>query len=374
MLSGRRAFEGASQASLIAAILTAQPPPLSNLPEGPLERMLRTCLAKDPDDRWQSAADLARELRWIADARPLEPSQMARTATGLSARVSWIVAAIAVVAAVFFAWLYFRQPAAEQRSIRFTIATPARLPLQVRISPDGAKLAFIGQNAEGKPVLWLRPLDKLQAQVLPGTENAMYPFWSPDSRQIAFFGEHDGKLQRIDLAGAQPQIVCDAAMGTGGDWCVDGAILFAPDMSSGIQRVSAGGGVPVQVTKPGKPGAAILFLPSCPTASTFCTSSGPISCKRKIARVPFGWPRSTAKKRNNSSRLPTPPCSRSARTRPRKRLPTYCLCATAFCWLRKSILETFRFAAKPCAWRTRSPPTYLTISPISRFPPTGLWR
>ena len=144
----------------------------------------------------------------------------------------------------------------------------ARLPGQVRISPDGTKLVFVGQNAQGKPVLWLRPLDKLEAQALPGTEDAVFPFWSPDSRHVAFIGG-DSKLKRIDVAGGQPQIVCDAALGVGGDWGADGGILYSPDMSSGIYRVPAGGGVPVEITKPQKSRSGHSFPAFLPDGKHF---------------------------------------------------------------------------------------------------------
>ena len=123
----------------------------------------------------------------------------------------------------------------------------------MRISPDGTKLAFVSQNAEGKVVLWVRPLDKLQAQALPGTEGAESPFWSPDSRQIAFYDPYyRGHLKRVDAAGGQPQIICDASSGLGGDWNKDGTIILVQKFNGGISRVSASGGVPVQITFPAK--------------------------------------------------------------------------------------------------------------------------
>ena len=187
MLTGRKAFDGASQASLMAAILTAEPSPVSTIRSDPvsvspaaLDRVVRTCLAKDPDERWQSAGDLARELKWIAGTGPQADSQ--QPTPGPAPRTSfipWAVAAVAVLAAMSLAWLCFRLPVAERQSIRFSVATPARLASNVRISPDGTKVAFVGQNPEGKIVLWVRPLDKLEARALPGTEIAAFPFWSP---------------------------------------------------------------------------------------------------------------------------------------------------------------------------------------------------
>jgi serine/threonine protein kinase len=276
MLTGCRAFEGAGQAIQVAAILSSQPPPDPNLLEGPLDRVVRTCLAKDPDERWQSAADLARQLRWIAEARSSAPAAVAGATAGRSSRLPWVAAAVATLAALTMASLYLRSPSADRRSITFTVSTEARLPSQVRISPDGSRLAFVGQNAQGKPMLWVRPLDKLQAQPMPGTEGAGYPFWSPDSRQIAYFDEHEGKLKRIDLAGGRPQVVCDAPLGSGGDWGADGTILFAPDMSSGIYRVPAGGGAPVPVTRPAKAGGGYSFPVILPDGKRFLFFEGSV--------------------------------------------------------------------------------------------------
>lgn len=256
MLTSRKAFSGSSQASLSAAILTTGPPPMSSiqsLTPLALDRVAETCLAKDPDERWQSAGDLARELKWIADPAFQAESQKLRApgTKSRSARMTWIVAAAAVVTALFVSWIYFREPVPERRSIRFTIATEARLPSQVRISPDGSRLAFVGQNAQGKIVLWVRQLDGPNSQPLPGTEGAMYPFWSHDSRQIGFYDLLQGKLKRIDSSGGPPQILGDVTLGLGGDWDADGTILFAPGGTNpGIYRVAANGGVPVQVTTP----------------------------------------------------------------------------------------------------------------------------
>jgi dipeptidyl aminopeptidase/acylaminoacyl peptidase len=200
-----------------------------------------------------TSGDLARELKWIADPAFQAESQKPR-ATGTqsrSARIAWMVAAAAVIAALFVSWIHFREAVPEQRSTRFTIPTEARLPSQVRISPDGTRLAFVGQNPQGKAVLWIRPLDKQNSQPLTGTEGAKFPFWSPDSRHIAFYDQQQGKLKRIDSSGGQPQILGDAIFGLGGDWGDDGTILFATgEANSGISRVAANGGVPVEITTP----------------------------------------------------------------------------------------------------------------------------
>ena len=255
MLTGRKAFQGQNQASLIAAILTAEPLPLADpqasiapLPPA-LERVVRTCLAKDPDERWQSAGDLSRELKWIAEAGP-QAEVVPQVASATAGAIPWAVAAAALLLSIAGFWLYLRKPAADLQSIRFTLPTEARLASHVRISPDGSKVAFDGQNAEGKIVIWIRPLDRLEARALPGTENARHLFWSPDNRYIGFFVWPQQKLKRIDPAGGQAEIICDAPAGLGGTWGDDGTILFGAANSSGIFRVSSAGGVPVRVTTP----------------------------------------------------------------------------------------------------------------------------
>jgi serine/threonine protein kinase len=292
MITGRKAFNGKSQPSLIAAILTAEPPPISSLQSvtpPALDRVVRTCLAKDPDARWQSAGDLGRELKWIADPEFQAEFRNPRAGGTKSrgARIAWVVAAAAALAALSISWIHFRAPAPEQRSIRFTIPTEARLPSQVRVSPDGTRLAFVGQNAPGKIVLWVRSLDKLISQALPGTEGAMYPFWSPDSRHIGYFDLLQGKLKTIDASGGQPQILANAIFGLGGDWGSDGTIIFAPGSpNSGIYRIASNGRVPVQITTPRAyiPHGFPSFLPD----GRHFLFLGPILC-RAVCKLKSGF-------------------------------------------------------------------------------------
>jgi eukaryotic-like serine/threonine-protein kinase len=282
-LTGRKAFDGASQASLIASILRADPPPVSSVRSAPedvspaaLDRIVRTCLAKDPDERWQSAGDLARELKWLAESKPQTESDVAR-APGKSSRIPWILAAVAAGALFLMVIRQFSQPAVERQSIRFTVPTGARLASDVRISPDGSKLAFVGQNSEGQIVVWIRQFDKLEARSLPGTVGAAFPFWSPDNRYLAYLDRARGKLMRIDPAGGLPQIVCDASLGNGGDWNAEGAMIFSPDSTSGIQRVSAGGGVPVKVTNPGPSSPYHLYPIFLPDGRHFLYLNSPVA-------------------------------------------------------------------------------------------------
>jgi len=259
--TGRKAFEGQSQASLIGAILHTEPSPIATVaPMSPpaLDRVVRRCLAKDPDDRWQSARDVVHELEWIRDAGSQAgmPAPVAARRKSRE-RLGWITALAAVVLAasglVLAPRLMTHARAAKQ--VRFTIPPPAGYdltnggsgsPAGSVISPDGRTLAFVVNDTTGTGHLWLRPLASLEAHELPGTEAASYPFWSPDNRSIGFFA--GGKLKRIGADGGRPQVLCDASDGRGGAWSRDGTILFAPFAQGALFRVPASGGDLTQVT------------------------------------------------------------------------------------------------------------------------------
>lgn len=256
MLTGRRAFEGKSQASLIAAVLEREPAPISALaPSTPpgLDRVVRQCLGKDPDERWQTAADLRRELLWLqqdgSQAGALAPPTAraeARPRGGV--RLPWPLLALIVAGSVGMTVLAtkFLNPAPPARVGRFTILSPGSLGAQnalgrnAVISPDGRLVAMAARDSTGTAHLFVRPFDALAADELPGTEGAYYPFWSPDCRSLGFFAE--GKLKRINLDGGRPQVLCDASAGRGAAWNRDGVILFSPTAQSSLHRISANGG------------------------------------------------------------------------------------------------------------------------------------
>jgi eukaryotic-like serine/threonine-protein kinase len=258
MASGRKAFEGRSQASLISSILTADPPAISTIramSPPALDRAVRICLAKDPEDRWQSAHDVAAELKWIAEgsqagvAAPAAVTARRRDRE----RIAWLAFGVAAIAAVGLALLLLRRPSESTHPIRFEIlssesarySTGLATDLSPAVSPDGRTVAFVGEDPRGKQLLWVRPLDGIEARPLPGTEDGSYPFWSPDSRSIGFFSEN--KLKKIEAAGGPVQVVCDAPSGRGGTWNRDGVILFAPSVTSPIHRVTAAGGLATPV-------------------------------------------------------------------------------------------------------------------------------
>jgi len=258
MVTGKKAFEGKSQASLIAAILASEPTAMATLqPLTPslLDHVVHRCLAKDPDDRWQSASDVMRELKWIAEAG----SQIGVASVVMSRprhreRLAWLIAAIAVVVAVVAlpTMLYVGGAVSESVITRFDVVTPPTSdPTSFALSPDGRQLAFVA-TAEGAQRIWVRPLDRIMAEPLAGTEGASHPFWAPDGRAIGFFAGR--KLKRINLDGGVTQVLADAPAERGGTWNSDGVIVFAPTAFGPLMRVAATGGmaVPATQTEPGQ--------------------------------------------------------------------------------------------------------------------------
>jgi serine/threonine protein kinase len=257
MATGRRAFEGKSQASLIAAIMGKDPAPVSTISQvapPALDRIVSRCLAKDPDDRWQTARDLMHELQWLTSGD--SQLTMAVPVTGRRKsreRLAWLIAALSLVAAMglgLYQLLAEKQPSEVVRSL---IAAPGGTRFvtsaggQIALSPDGLTLAFVAiDSSDGKSQLWVRPLKSLVALPLPGTEGALFPFWSADSRFIAFFAA--SKLKKIQSSGGPALKICDAPDGRGGSWNRDGVILFCPNYTDVIYHVSAAGGTPVAAT------------------------------------------------------------------------------------------------------------------------------
>jgi Tol biopolymer transport system component len=255
MLTGRKAFEGKSQATLIAAILEHDVPRLAAAaPMAPpaLEHVVGRCLAKSPDDRFQTARDLLLELRWSAEAGSQAgvPAPVAARRRSRE-RLAWLLLSglVALLAATVPVAVVHLREVPEVRPARFQIQAPEHVSFRFVdlpvISPDGRTLAFTVIGSEGRARLWLRPLDSLASQPLAGTEGAFYPFWSPDSRQIAYFA--GGKLMKVAAAGGPPQTLCDSPGGYGGAWNRDGVILFSSYIGP-VKRVSSAGGDPKPVT------------------------------------------------------------------------------------------------------------------------------
>ena len=255
MATGKRAFTGRSKASLIAAILEHEPVPISTLqPMVPaaLDRLVRTCLAKDPDERWQTAHDVLLELKGIGEAGA-QPGMATALRPRPRERLAWSLATFAVlIAAIATTVALSLRERGSPRVLRFSVLLPKEVGsvLESAISPDGRRLAFTARHPDGKRLLWIRPIDSLAAQPLAGTEGAMLPFWSPDSRLLGFFAED--KLKKIEASGGSVQTVCEAVLGRGGTWSREGTIVFGGRSAGGdevLHRVSEAGGAATALTQ-----------------------------------------------------------------------------------------------------------------------------
>jgi serine/threonine protein kinase len=255
MLSGRRAFHGGSAAETMSAILREDPPELSetNKRVSPaLERLVNHCLEKNPEERFHSASDLAFALDALSGATSTfdettaikVPTFRSRTRE----RLMWIaVTSLLLIALIGLAFLYVRRVPEQANAIRFVITPSEQSSFAgAEISPDGRRIVINVRESSGKALLAIRSLDSLPMQPLSGTEGGMFPFWSPDSRSIAFFA--DGKLKKIDVSGGPAQTLCDSGVGAGGAWNDKGVIIFSPDTASSLYRIPSSGGVPTQIT------------------------------------------------------------------------------------------------------------------------------
>jgi Tol biopolymer transport system component len=253
MATGHRAFEGTTAATVIGAILHKDPPAVSTLqslaPPG-LDRLVARCLAKDPDDRWQTARDLMLELKWLAEpvSAAADPEVRGHRANTKWMRVMFAALATLVVTGAAFTLGHARHVPPDDPVVRVTFSPPDGLTLgqvgargAVAVSPDGRRLAFVATGTDGRKLLWIRPLDSLDAQALPETDGAVFPFWSPDSRALGFFAQ--GKLKKIQVAGGPPQVLCDAVQPRGGTWGAGNAIVFSAGAGYELYSVPAGGGV-----------------------------------------------------------------------------------------------------------------------------------
>ena len=259
MATGRRAFQGQSQASLIAAILERDPPPPSTqqvaLPRA-FDHLILRCLAKDPNERWQSARDVMFELRWIAEKT--SDSDVLRVVQKSRERLAWTAAGIALLAAAAAALLAInrggssRQPAGRPQ-MRLDLQLPQSAPMAIEdqtslaLSADGKQLVYVARTAAGTQ-LYLRWLDRLNAAPIGGTEGSSLPFFSPDGRWVAFFAQ--GKLKKVQIEGGTPVTLADAPTSRGGTWTADDTIIYTPGVNGGLLRIPASGGQPTVLTRP----------------------------------------------------------------------------------------------------------------------------
>jgi Tol biopolymer transport system component len=259
MTTGKRAFEGKSQISVASSILEKDPAPLSAVkPQTPpaFEHVVTTCLQKNPEDRFQTAHDVRLQLKWIAEGGSVAAAPALAPAPRGSS-MGWIGAVVAAALLGGAAGVFLYPPSFSAPLTRTVINAPEGVSLRLTgdfagppiLSPDGAYVAFVAANGglQSKTGLWVRPLDKLEAQMVAGTEGATFPFWSPDGRSLGFFA--DSKLKTVDLSGSPPLTLCNADFGRGAAWGSDGVIVFTADTQGPLVRISATGGTPTAVTK-----------------------------------------------------------------------------------------------------------------------------
>jgi len=255
MATGKRAFEGKTKTSLIAAIVSGDPKPMTELqPLTPaaLEHVVKKCLAKDREDRWQSSSDIAEELRWISEAGSQATSAPFTMRRRVRERLAWSVAAALAAAVAILTPLYWRAVSRKPQLMRFSLSLPPNTDTLrfdsggIAISPDGSRIAMALRTLPAGRQLWIRSVDEMEATPLPETTGAQFPFWSADGKFIGFFAS--GKLRKIAANGGPVQTICDAPAGRGGTWNGDGTILFTPDIYSPLSKVSSAGGTPMTVT------------------------------------------------------------------------------------------------------------------------------
>jgi serine/threonine protein kinase/Tol biopolymer transport system component len=258
LLTGQRAFQGKSQLSVASAILEKEPAPISTIkPLTPpaLDHAIRRCLAKDPDERWQTARDLALELKWSAEGGPQVTLAPAGTANGIRVRgrgaLLWGVASL-ILAIITGLAIWNLKPSLLRPVSRTVITLPPGQRLAgldqpaVAVSPDGNHIAYIAVQG-GTHQLYLRAMDSLEARPIPGTEGASEPFFSPDGQWLGFFAGQ--KLKKVSLSGGAAQTLGDVALPRGVSWSSQGVIAFSPAWASVLQQVSDAGGAPQPLTR-----------------------------------------------------------------------------------------------------------------------------
>ncbi|MGB7464271.1 MAG: protein kinase [Candidatus Acidiferrum sp.] len=251
MVTGQRAFEGKTQLSVASVILEKEPAAISEVkPMTPpaLDHAIRRCLAKDPEERWQTGRDLAGELKWISEGGSQMGAPAGRTSKWREIAVVGLLGAL-VFTAVMLGYAYFHLERTQGAPTRTSIVPPANAAfgLGYALSPDGTRVVFWAEKVEGQSNLWVRALDSSTAQELAGTANGINPFWSPDGQWIGFFS--NGKLRKVHVGGGAVQEIADAPLGRGGTWNAQGMIVFAPAIVGTLQKVPAGGGAPTPVTQ-----------------------------------------------------------------------------------------------------------------------------
>ena len=256
MITGRRAFEGKSQISVASAILEKEPELVTKVqPMAPvaLDHVVHECLAKDPEARWQNAADIARELRWIAaSGSGVGAAPVVNRRRRLWEHLPWAAVVAALLAALLWSNLREREAA---RVVRSYLPPPAETGFDFTgdfsgppaISVDGTAIAFCARNPKERNSVWVQNLSDLAAKKLEGTEGAAFPFWSADGKSVGFFA--DGKLKKVPAAGGPVTILAVTPNPRGGSWNRDNVIIYEPDYRDSLWKISAAGGTPQRLTK-----------------------------------------------------------------------------------------------------------------------------
>ncbi len=293
MASGKRAFAGETIASTITAIMVSDPQPISTIqPMIPpaLDRVVHTCLAKAPEDRFQSVHDLKLQLSWLAEGGS-QAGVPAIVAFRRKRRewLGWAVAPLLLLVGAAGYLAYYEHSRGPNIAVRSSIEAPDKQTFSFTgdgggppaISPDGTQVVFAAVDSVGKQHLWLRPLNSLTPQLIAGTDDAMFPFWSQDSRRIGFFS--DGNLRIVDLLGGSAFVLCPAPSGRGATWSKNDLILFSPTFRGGLSVVSSTGGTARVVLDQKKtPFSSFRWPQFMPDGST---SSSSRSSTRKARRV-----------------------------------------------------------------------------------------
>ena len=272
MLTGAQAFQGGSAASVIAAIVEHPAPSIADVAPPALDRVLKRCLEKDPENRWQSARDTRAALEIVGASEDASKSPVAASSSGIYSRLPWAVSLALALTLGTMASVNYRQEPPIEKAVRFQVAAPEKYSLigAPVVSPDGRSVAFVARDVNSRLTVWVRPLDSLEAKEItsPNEEGAFDPFWSPDSRFVGYAA--DGKLKKVAVTGGAPQVLCDvAAVFTGATWNPDGVIVFGLWSStagrSGLWSVRDSGGVPEQlaaIPPPDDAGAGFAFSPT----------------------------------------------------------------------------------------------------------------
>ena len=367
MVTGKRAFTGKSQASVVAAILASEPPPISTVqPMTPpaLVQVVKTCLGKDPEERFQTVHDLKLQLKWIAEASASQlaaPAQVRarrvvqKRTLMTAAAVGWILAAAAL--AIFFYTRAQLEDARRPMTASWLAPTDKEFSTVAAsapaLSPDGSKLAFLTGGTRDLE-LWVREVTTGTARKLEGIEQASFPFWSPDGKFIGFFSA--GKLKKVALAGGPVQILCDAPEGRGASWSQRGVIIFTPNIFRTIYKVAEEAERPRGLPwhrRVGHMPQSIFFFP---TAIISCSLHATRARPHKPPRVRSMEHRSPARKRDRYWSAP-PMCS--------IRRDTSCTCVKACWWRSASIRNRCNSAAILSLWPKNSIIGTRAISPPS---------